>query len=172
MTARNVLTFIWLLVASLQLQGQGSAADKPADPPESKPVPPAAKPAEAIVKLEPMEVLGEPPKLSFGISLQIWQDGLTGNVSTIYITGVKPGSEAAKQGLVPFTQIDRIDGRPVQSYLASLKSGSELGKIFINRKLGAKVALEVLLAGSPKPKTIVLVEKPNFEFQIRSSDLK
>lgn len=172
MTARNVLTFIWLLVASLPLQGQGSAADKPADPPESKPVPPAAKRAEAIVKLEPMEVLGEPPKLSFGISLQIWQDGLTGNVSTIYITGVKPGSEAAKQGLVPFTQIDRIDGRPVQSYLASLKSGSELGKIFINRKLGAKVALKVLLAGSPKPKTIVLVEKPNFEFQIRSSDLK
>ena len=172
MTARNVLTSIWLVVASLPLQGQGSAADKPADSPESKPVPPATKPAEAIVKLEPMEVLGEPPKLSFGISLQIWQDGLTGNVSTIYITGVKPGSEAAKQGLVPFTQIDRIDGRPVQSYLASLKSGSELGKIFINRKLGAKVALEVLLAGSPKPKTIVLVEKPNFEFQIRSSDLK
>ena len=170
MTARIILTIFWLVLAILLLQGQAPAADKPADPPETKPVQPAAKPAEAIVKLEPMEVLGEPPKLSFGISLQIWQDGLTGNVSTIYITGVKPGSEAAKQGLAPFTQIDRIDGRPVQSYLASLKSSSELGKIFINRKLGAKVALEVLPAGSPKPKTIVLVEKSNLEFQFKSFD--
>ncbi len=172
MTTRLIPTICLLVLASLPLQGQAPVTDKPAAPPETKPVPPAAKPAEAIVKLEPMEVLGEPPKLSFGISLQIWQDGLTGNVSTIYITGVKPGSEAAKQGLVPFTQIDRIDGRPVQSYLASLKSSSELGKIFINRKLGAKVALEVLPVGSHKPKTIVLVEKSNFEFQIRSSDLR
>ncbi len=38
--------------------------------------------------------------------------------------------------------------------------------------VGAKVALEVLPAGSPKPKTIVLVEKSNFEFQIRSSGLR
>ena len=143
MTIRLILTVSALGLAALPLQGQAPAADKPADPP-------AAKPAKPVVKLEPMEVLGEPPKLSFGISLQIWQDSLTGNVSTIYITGVKKDSDAEKQGLKPFTQITRIDGRPVQSYLASLKSTSDLGKIFINRKLGAKVALEVLPVGSSR----------------------
>lgn len=172
MTARLILTSFWLIAASVSLQGQAPAADKPADPPEANPAPPAAKPAEPIVKLEPMEVLGEPPKLSFGISLQIWQDSLTGNVSTIYITGVKKDSEAEKQGLKPFTQITRIDGRPVQSYLASLKSTSELGKIFINRKVGAKVALEVLSTDSPKPKTVVLVEPSKFNVGFRTLDFK
>lgn len=165
MTARIILISVWLVVASLPLPGQASTADKPTDPP-------AAKPAEPVVKLEPMEVLGEPPKLSFGISLQIWQDSLTGNVSTIYITGVKTDSDAEKQGLKPFTQITRIDGRPVQSYLASLKTSNDLGKVFINRKVGAKVTLEVLPVDSPEPKTIVLVERSQFEAKFRTIDFR
>ncbi|MBX3749700.1 MAG: hypothetical protein KF897_06405 [Opitutaceae bacterium] len=165
MTIRIILTLSSLVLACLPLQGQAPTPDKPADPP-------ATKPAEPVVKLEPMEVLGEPPKLSFGISLQIWQDSQTGNVSTVYLTGVKPDSDAEKQGLKPFTQVTRIDGQPVQSYLASLKTSSALGKIFINRKLGAKVALEVLTADSPEPKTIVLVERSRFEAKFRTVDFR
>ncbi len=165
MITRIILTLASVVLACLPLQGQAPTPAKPADPP-------AAKPADPVVKLEPMEVLGEPPKLSFGISLQIWQDSLTGNVSTIYITGVKAESDAEKQGLKPFTQITRIDGQPVQSYVASLKTSSALGKIFINRKIGAKLVLEVLPTDSPKPKTVVLVERSRFEVKFRTIDFR
>lgn len=165
MTIRIILSLSSVVLAFLPLQGQTPTPDKPA-------APPAAKPAESVVKLEPMEVLGEPPKLSFGISLQIWQDSQTGNVGTIYITAVKKDSDAEKQGLGSFTQIMRIDGRPVQSYLASLKTTSDLGKIFINRKVGAKVVLEVLSTDSPAPKTVVLVEPAMFNTGFRFLDFK
>lgn len=165
MAIRLIPTLFAVVLACLPLQGQAPIPDKPVDPP-------AAKPAEPVVKLEPMEVLGEPPKLSFGISLQIWQDSQTGNVGTVYITAVKKESDAEREGLAPFTQITRIDGRPVQSYLASLKTTSELGKIFINRKVGDKVVLEVLSTDSPTSKTVVLVEPAKFNTGFRFLDFK
>lgn len=60
----------------------------------------------------------------------------------------------------------------MQSYLASLKTTSELGKIFINRKVGAKVVLEVLSTDSPTPKTVVLVEPAKFNTGFRFLDFK
>jgi len=166
---RFLTVFVWAalsLPASPAASDGKKAADKEAPSPgkdgrtEQKPGP--------VVVLEPYAVLGEAPKLSFGIGLDIWKDGSTNKVSAIYLGKVKPGSDAALAGLGPRTRIDRIDGKPVEEFAASLLKGSDLNRVFINRKLGDKVVLEVLLEGQTKTMIVTLTEKPWMEVQVLS----
>ncbi len=145
----------------IQPAGQ-AAADQPKVAAETE-----ANPKQGpVVVLEPYAVLGEPPKLSFGISLNIWKDGNTNKVSAIYFGKVKPGSDAQLAGLGPRTRVDRIDGKPVEEFAASLLKGSGLNRVFINRKLGDKVLLEVLPEGQTKTRVVTLTEKPWIEVQV------
>jgi len=126
-------------------------------------LPPAAVPANdprgPIVQLDAFSVMGEPPKLSFGLALQIWQSGHEARVGALYITRVRDHSDAAMQGLLPGTRIDKIDGRDVLGFAANFKSGSELNAAFINRKIGSRLELEVLLPHTTEPVKVTLVER-------------
>jgi hypothetical protein len=128
-------------------------------------LPPAAAPANdprgPIVQLDAYSVMGEPPKLSFGLALQIWQSGHEAKVGALYITRVRDHSDAAMQGLVPGTRIDKVDGRDVLGFAANFKSGGELNAAFINRKIGSQVELEVLLPHTTATIKVILVERLN-----------
>lgn len=143
-----------------------------AEPTKETP-PPAAPPAkeERVVTLHVHEVLTAPPKLCFGLALEVWKDNATSRIMNLYVTKVRPGSSAAEEGIKPRTRIDRIDGQPVEQLTGSFLKGGDLNKFFINRKLGAKIVLEILPEGGTQPKTVVLTEKPWFEFETRIHDL-
>jgi len=161
--------FVTVWTATILSEGQAAADQPTATTPKEPAVDTRtqANPTQGpVVVLEPYQVLGEPPKLSFGIGLNIWKDGATNRVSAIYLGKVKPGSDAELAGLGPRTRIDRIDGKPVEEFAASLLKGSELNRIFINRKLGDKVQLEVLPEGQTKTRIVTLTEKPWMEVQV------
>lgn len=101
------------------------------------------------------------PKLSFGISINVWKDNNTQKVISIVINQVKPGSEAERKGLTALARIDRIDGRPVQDYAASFLKGTELNHLFVNRHNGDKITIEFTLPGQPESQTVTLTEHRN-----------
>lgn len=158
-----------LLLAAATVSTIAAEPTKETPPPAAPPASPA--PVERVVTLHVHEVLAQPPKLSFGLGLEVWKDNATGKVLNLFVTKVRPGSSAAEEGLKPRTRIDRIDGRPVEQLTASFLKDGDLNKFFLNRKLGAKVVLEILPEGHTQPKTVVLTEKPWFEFETRIHDI-
>jgi hypothetical protein len=160
---QSSLRFLFVIVCTAMIQPCGQAA---AAQPTSDAGPQANSRQGPVVVLEPYAVLGEAPKLSFGVSLEIWKVGSTNQVSAIYLGKLKPGSDAQLAGLGPRTRIDRIDGKPVEEFAATLSKGSELNRVFINRKLGDKVVLEVLPEGQTKTRIVTLTEKPWMEVQV------
>ncbi len=99
------------------------------------------------------------PKLSFGLSLDVWKDNVTGRVTSIVVTAVKAGSDAELAGIVEQTKIYEIDGRPVQDYAASFMKGTELNGIFVNRKNGAAVALVIGVPGKAETRRVTVTER-------------
>lgn len=143
-----------------------TARSSETEDPKTADAPPPA-PTGPLIVLEPFSVTDQPPKLCFGIALEVWSNGNNGKVTSIYIKKVKPHSHAEELGLGPRTRIDRIDGVPVEELTASFNNDTVLNKTFINRKIGDRVTLEVLLDGTLKTKTVTLIEKPNFKIGFR-----
>jgi hypothetical protein len=138
--------------------GEEEAAPTPAPAPQANHAP-APDPNSRVVQLDTYEVVGDPPKLAFGLTLELWQTTYTPKVRTIYITKVKPNSDAEAQGIVPGTRIDFIDGRNVEEFDATFKAGSDLNRLFINRKKGSSIQLDVLLPHARQTQRMTLVEK-------------
>lgn len=169
----NARPFVWLprgfsvlfFLAAVCHPTQGAEST------ESAPTKPAPAQAERAVVLDVHEVLTAPPKLAFGLALEAWKDGHTGKIINLYVTKVRPGSSAADARITPRTRVDRIDGKPVEALTASFLKGGDLNKFFVNRKLGDKIVLEILPEGHTQPKTVVLTEKPWFEFETRIHDI-
>jgi hypothetical protein len=107
--------------------------------------------------LEPF-VVNDLPVQSFGFSVKIARNNSTQKVDYIIVDTVVKGSPADRAGLSPLTSIRKINGRPVQEFTASLEGGSDMNRILMNRKWGAKVTLEVLDLGSTVPRTVTLIE--------------
>jgi len=126
----------------------------------AEPVPGAAvERNSAPVQLEAVKVEANYiPKLSFGIGLEVWKDNVTRLATSILIARVRPESEAEQKGLVPRMRILRIDGKPAQEYEASFFKGKELSRIFVDRRNGDKVELEVWFPGEGAARTVVLTE--------------
>jgi S1-C subfamily serine protease len=98
------------------------------------------------------------PKLSFGLSLDVWKDNNTQKVISIVVGAVKPDSEAERKGLTPRAKIYRVDGLDVRDLEASFRKGTELNRLFVNRLDGATVTLVYVVPGDPAEKTAVLTE--------------
>jgi C-terminal processing protease CtpA/Prc len=96
------------------------------------------------------------PKLSFGLSLDVWKNNHTQKVSAIYVRGVKFGSSAARTGLCARTRIYSIDGAPVEDFAASFFRGTELYRKFVDRHEGDRVVLEVAVPGEGTTKFVTL----------------
>jgi len=99
------------------------------------------------------------PKLSFGLSLNVWKDNNTRKVATLVISGVRAGSEAESKGLTAMMRITHVDGVPVQDLDATFFQGSALNKFFVDRRSGDKITLTIWNPGEKGESTIVLTEK-------------
>jgi hypothetical protein len=97
-------------------------------------------------------------KLAFGMSLDVWNAG-NGKVKSIVVWKVRETTDAADQGVIPLTRIYRINGRPIEEFDATLRRSSELGKLFVDRKNGDQIVLEIGLPGHPDLRTVVLTER-------------
>lgn len=120
---------------------------------------------QPVVVLPPMIVKEKAPKLSFGLKLSLWFDGNTKMVTSIYIDKVKRNSDADDLGITPRTKIFSIDGIPVENFVASFNNDTELNRIFIRRKLGDTVTLEIMDVGGFETRTVTLTEKPRFKMK-------
>ncbi len=98
------------------------------------------------------------PLGSFGFSVRVKWDRETGMVEKVTIDKILPDSPADQAGLGVLTTIEKIDGRPVQEFVASFDGGSDLNKALINRKPGDRITLEVLAEGATLPRIVTLVE--------------
>jgi hypothetical protein len=165
---RAVLGFGLCFTASALVLNAGSETENngkqaaEASPEHNQPV--ATGP---LIKLEPYLANEAPPKLCFGVSLSVWENANTGKVMAIYITRVKEKSDALEAGFGPRTRNYRIDGKPVEEMSASFNDDSELNRLFINRKLGAKITVEAVPEGSNTSKTVTLMERVNLGVDFR-----
>ena len=109
-------------------------------------------------------------QLCFGVGITLWEDKNTGKVMEMYVKDVRPGSSAEREGLRSGTKIYGIDGMSISSFDATFKKGSELNKIFENRKRNDTVTLEVGLIrnGYRQDTYVTLVEETGMKVSIRS----
>ena len=112
-------------------------------------------PTAGVVSLPPFKIQ-ERAVNSFPIGLRISQNLLTGKVTKIVVTDIAPDSILDRAGIKVGDEIVGVDGRKSQDFTGGFDQQSELGKIFLNRDTGAEVELEILSAGSPKPKVVTL----------------
>lgn len=114
---------------------------------------------EKPVLMKPFEVSETPPKLCFGVSLSVWTDTITKATTAIYITNVKPDSDAEKAGLGIYTRIIAIDGKPVEEMKPSFRDGTFLNRTFVNRGVGDTLTLTVIPSGATAPVDVHLVNR-------------
>jgi len=111
------------------------------------------------VALSPVEI-SDKPVGSFGLGFKATVNFFGHKVLDLKIDAVYPDSEADRIGLVPLTQILSIDGKDVGEFTATFVKGSELNKELMNRKVGDKITLEVLLPGARASRFVTLTEAP------------
>lgn len=144
-----------LLILALILPAAGQAEDKPsanASTPTSE-----ASSAQPIV-LEPMVVYGE-TKLAFGFGIKVTRIENPRIVLEMLVDRVLAGSDAERKGLKPGSRIVSIDGKEVSNYEATFVYGSELNRIFVDRREGARVTLQVLVPGKKKLQKLTIVRR-------------
>jgi len=112
-------------------------------------------PPAGVVKLEPYRVKSN-PLTSFPIGLEIRRGRLTNQVEEIFVLEVPPGSTTEQAGVKPGDLIISINGRKAQEFRGGVSSGTELGKIFLNRSPGHFVELELIAADSHQPYSATL----------------
>ena len=114
-------------------------------------------PSDRVVQMLPFNVK-ERPATSFGLSLRIFGDPQTRLVKKILILTVAEDSEAEYKGLERGTEILSVDGKSVNSFPFGLNQGTELNRLFVNRKYGETITLVVFSKADPKPRTLTLHE--------------
>lgn len=113
-------------------------------------------PSGPITRLEPFKVRDDPIN-SFGFDLAIYWDRGTRKVTRMFVGEIHEGSEAAELDLAVGDEIRKINGRPVTEFIAGVDAQSELGKIFLARKPGETLDLEII---RHRPGRIKLTAKP------------
>lgn len=117
-----------------------------------------------MVILEPMKITGT-PIISYAIDIWIYQDPATKKVDRIFISKVWPNTDAAAAGLQVGDEILRIDGVPVKDFPAAVSVDSRLGKLFLNRRPGDPLKLEVL---TRRAENVTLrAQRPTLEDNLR-----
>lgn len=103
--------------------------------------PPAA--GDKVVKLDPFKVRDDPFN-SFGFDLRIYYDKKTNRVARIFVGNIQENSAAAELDLQPGDELVTINGRAVAGFSAGVTQGTELGKLFLDRKPGDTLDLGII----------------------------
>jgi hypothetical protein len=97
---------------------------------------------EGVVALPTLRVNGI-PLTDFQISLEITRNAAGDRVAEIVVSNVPERSDTEQAGVKVGDAIVAIDGRAVTEFSAGVGKDSEIGRIFLNRKRGDTVVLEV-----------------------------
>lgn len=123
--------------------------------------PPAEQPApDQITQLAPFRVHDDAIN-AFGFDLAIYWDKSTRKVTRVFIGTIQEGSSATALDVRPGDEIRKIDGRPVTEFDAGIGAGTEIGRLFLNRRPGAKLDLEII---RHRAATITVVAGPVREY--------
>ena len=139
-SARFVLLFCWSIAAAF------GAAAPTADGPDNR-----------VIQMKPFDVK-QRPITSFGLSLRIIGDPQTRFVKRILVLAVATDSQAEYKGIEPGTEILGVNGKSVNSLEFGLSQGTELNRLFLNRKYGDTITLVVVSKAEPEPRTLTLNE--------------
>lgn len=113
------------------------------------PAPPGA------VAMKPVRIRNA-PLTNFPISIQIhWAAG-GDRVAAIIITRVLADSEAERDGLQAGDAIVAVDGRRTEDFTGGVGRDDPLGRIFVDRRPGDHVTLEIRPAGAGKTFLVTL----------------
>jgi hypothetical protein len=107
------------------------------------------------VVLDPYRVKSV-PVTGFPVSLQISHDRLTRRVTGIVISEVADIGATEHPELRAGDTVIRINRRNVTEFSDGIGADTELGRIFLNRKLGDRVELDLLEAKTQKPYSVSL----------------
>lgn len=126
------------LLALVLLAPLGAKDAKPPVPVEGK-----------TVVLDPLEIKGS-PTIAFAIDITIYRSPETGKVSHIFIRHVWEDTDAERAGLLAGDEIVKLDGVPVTDFEAKVSADSALGQVFLNRRPGDQLKLEVITRRTEK----------------------
>lgn len=123
------------------------------------------------VKMEKF-VVNDRHLLCFGLGLELWEDKNTHRVLAMYVKAVQPESMADQEGITPGSRIFGINGLAVDNFSATFGEGSELNQLFINRKNGDRVTLELKLMNKRGTRFITLVQHSGLNVNISQNHPK
>jgi hypothetical protein len=112
-------------------------------------------PAPGVVALEPVRVKGIPVS-DFPISIDVIRDPAGNRVARVVVSHVPAGSTTAQAGVRAGDTILAINGRKIGAFAAGVSKDDELGRVFLNRKSGDVVELEIQPADSKEPFSVRL----------------
>lgn len=98
--------------------------------------------------------------LCFGIAITPWENKNTQRVMAMCVKDVAPESMAGEKELAPGTRIYSINGVPVKDFEATFSDGSDLGKLFVDRKKGDQITVEIGNLGQQGTKYVTLIQSP------------
>ncbi|PTY05181.1 hypothetical protein DB347_17080 [Opitutaceae bacterium EW11] len=99
---------------------------------------------EDLVRLAPVLVRDRAMVwTSFGLAFNVSAHRKTNRVERLVVRKVAADSEAAQKGIQPGTEIVSADGRDIRSFVARFNPDSDLGRLFVHRRNGDSIALEV-----------------------------
>ncbi|HEX2854007.1 MAG TPA: PDZ domain-containing protein [Opitutaceae bacterium] len=111
--------------------------------------------ASGSVAMSPY-VVKDIPVSDFPIGFDIMRNSGGDRVTGIVVNLVPPGSTTDRAGVKVGDAIVAINGRKAVEFAAGVGKDSELGRIFLNRKPGDQVDLEILPAGATKSFPVTL----------------
>jgi len=102
--------------------------------------PPAEDP---VLKLDPLKI-HDNAIISFAVDIVIYVEPDNKKVTHVFITKVRPGTDAEQAGLQPGDEIVKLDGQPVKGLDPRIGKDSPLGRILLNRTPGEPLKLEII----------------------------
>lgn len=106
-----------------------------------------------VVAMAPLRVRSNPVS-NFPLSFEITRTESGERVASMVVTEVF--GESRRMGIRVGDAILSVDGRRTDEFSAGVGKESELGRIFLNRRPGDEVVLEILRPGADKPRRVTL----------------
>jgi len=121
------------VLVPLVLLGLAPAFGKEAPPPAD----------DKVLKLDPLQI-HDNAIISFAVDIVIYVEPETKKVTHVFITKVRPGTDAEQAGLQPGDEIVKLDGQPVKDMDPRIVKDSPLGHTLLNRTPGEPLNLEII----------------------------